>query len=543
MNIRLLSRGSLVAAVAFLGLPLSSAYAQVQIAEDLLIDLDANTYNTGGAWTNTGTLTGNFAPQGNPTRINGVQGTAGVYFDDSEWFDGPITNPTLDGFQSTYSIEVWAYQGYIRPEETLVSWGNRGANNNNVSFNYGTDDRWGAMGHWGGADVGWGPNDPNGASNGGRAPGTPVEGQWHHLVYTYDGAGTQRVYKDGVFVNSESGLTLDPFDAKPIRIGAQTGTDGVTADGGNRYGGVIGKIRVHGGVLNDTQVQQNYTLDAATYRPVAPVTQFLTLAPAHRYTFNNLASGASGTVVLDVAGTAHAVILGDGAAPSGSAGLDLPGGSSGSAAYVDLPNGIASGNFEGTPYSSVTYETWMTLQSNTNWSRGFDFGTTNIGEVTGVGGDFSGTDYIMLTTNEGTNPNMRFAREGNGFPRVAGRNTQGNNQLGLPVHLVATYDGANQEWKWFQNGVLMEGFSSPDGPSTIPDVNNWLGRSNWSGDANTDAIYDEFRVYGYALNEDQVRGNFVAGPDVVNVPEPGAVSLLGIAAAGVLGRRRRGKQA
>ena len=93
-------------------------------------------------------------------------------------------------------------QGFARQEEAMVAWGKRGGPDGaNMSFNYGSDDRWGAVGHWGSADLGWGPNDPNGT--GATAPGTPSVGQWHHLAYTFDGA-TQRVYKDGALVNQEA---------------------------------------------------------------------------------------------------------------------------------------------------------------------------------------------------------------------------------------------------------------------------------------------------------------------------------------------------
>jgi hypothetical protein len=105
-----------------------------------------------------------------------------------------------------------------------------------------------------------------------------------------------------------------------------------------------------------------------------------------------------------------------------------------------------------------------------------------------------------------------------------------------------TYDAATSHWLWYQNGELMEGFDSPEGgPNTINDLNNWLGRSNFLGDANMDGIFNEFRIYDYALNEEHVRGNFNAGPDTVNVvPEPSGAALLafGTLALGSLRRRR-----
>ena len=49
--------------------------------------------------------------------------------------------------------------------------------------------------------------------------------------------------------------------------------------------------------------------------------------------------------------------------------------------------------------------------------------------------------------------------------------------------------------------------------SRLNDVNNWLGRSNWTGDANLAGTFDEFRVYNGLLNEAAVQANFTAGPN------------------------------
>ena len=47
----------------------------------------------------------------------------------------------------------------------------------------------------------------------------------------------------------------------------------------------------------------------------------------------------------------------------------------------------------------------------------------------------------------------------------------------------------------------------------INDVNNWLGRSNWTVDANTAGSFDEFRIYDTALTEAQIEASRAAGPD------------------------------
>jgi MYXO-CTERM domain-containing protein len=110
--------------------------------------------------------------------------------------------------------------------------------------------------------------------------------------------------------------------------------------------------------------------------------------------------------------------------------------------------------------------------------------------------------------------------------------------LGSQQHIVMTYDASDSMWKWYQNGELMEGFAGA-GPSSLNDANNWLGRSNFAGDANTDALYDEFRVYDFALSDSQIRQNLLDGPNVLTIiPEPSA-AILGLTALGSLGARRR----
>jgi hypothetical protein len=520
------------------GLPATAAYAQVQVAENLLIDVNANTFTTGsGTWANAGSLLGAFSSDGtSPTRWS-MDGGVGVLLDGQDHFIGPMSTAGIHAAGSV-SLEVWAYQGNIKAEETLVAWGRRGSDGQNMSFNYGTDDRWGAVGHWGATDIGWGPNDPVGVTNGGRAPGTPVEGQWHHLTYTYDGS-VQKLYKNGVLVNQDTSA-LNIFSGFPVQIGAQRSPDDpFNVEPGLKLSGLIGQVRVHDGVLSDAQVTQNFNVEKANYHYdaggnyLAKATATLAKAPAHRYTFNNLVNGADGTIIPDVAGVganqANGLIRGAGAIVT-PAGLDLPGGSSASAAYVDLPNGIVSGTFNGgTGYLSATFETWVVLQSNLNWARVMDFGTTDAGEITGPGGAHNSSRSLMLSASVGTDPNMRFEIAGVAAGPGAGSRDAAGNSLGIEMHIVVLYDAELQQWQWYRNGELQESFDSIGGaPNTLPDVNNWLGRSNWAGDANTDAFYNEFRVYDYNLSVAEIRGNFLAGPDTVNVPEPGTwAALLG----------------
>ena len=88
---------------------------------------------------------------------------------------------------------------------------------------------------------------------------------------------------------------------------------------------------------------------------------------------------------------------------------------------------------------------------------------------------------------------------------------EGDGGSGLPVGTI------------YIDGAKVGEFTAPAEAqiSQLNDVNNWLGRSNWTADANVQGTYDEFRLYDYALDKDEVLGNFEAGPDILNLAIPG----------------------
>lgn len=233
-----------------------------------------------------------------------------------------------------------------------------------------------------------------------------------------------------------------------------------------------------------------------------------TNGPVHRYNFTNTGGAlADGTVVVDSVGGSNGVIRGKGATADGT-GIRLTGGSSATAPYIELPGGIASGKDRSARgYSNATYEVWMTMHSDQNWSRAFDFGVGTAGEIKTPGGAFSGTNYFMVSVNEGAAPNVKMERVPGGFQSVP-RATA----TGARVHLAATYDTSDGTWNLYKNGIRQSSFATPNGPGSIHDVNVWLGRSNFSGDSNSDATFSEFRIYDYALSRQQVWDSFGAGP-------------------------------
>ena len=87
--------------------------------------------------------------------------------------------------------------------------------------------------------------------------GTPVAGQLHHLVYTYDGT-TARVYADGVEKNSKAvALNTHALATDTINLIAQN-----NAGGGLEFidsnGMGISVLRIDTGVLSSADVVNNF---------------------------------------------------------------------------------------------------------------------------------------------------------------------------------------------------------------------------------------------------------------------------------------------
>jgi mono/diheme cytochrome c family protein len=239
--------------------------SQPVVAGTLYVDLRATNSSAGSAsWINQGTLGSAFASIGAPGLSNDVASTKipGVFFNGStDAYEGPNSVADIEG-GSDRSIEVWAYNPTLVPEETTVSWGHRGTTRRDMAFNFGNNAVWGAATHWA-DDVSW-------------ANSVPSAGAWHHLVYTYANNVVQ-VYVDGRLANMQGlGGPLDTFPGEPINLGCQRDTALGTRS--LLYSGYLNTVRIHGGVLNPAQVQANYYNGPSAPPPVA-VNDSITLNP------------------------------------------------------------------------------------------------------------------------------------------------------------------------------------------------------------------------------------------------------------------------
>ena len=475
---------------------------EIQVAGRLLIDLDAADFPPGGDhWPqhSPGTgIPGYFMPRGTPTRQTVAGATALVFDGDGDCFVGPATTSALHAPGAAHSVEVWAYQGNVRDQESLVSWGKRqAADGAFAGFRYGAHPDFGAVARWRSSEAGFSV--------------LPPPGKWHHLVFTYDGA-RQAVWVDGKLDSTKDAGLLDAQDAMPILLGAELRGDLQMEGRFTHFSGALARLRIHGGVLGAEAVKANYQTEAPGFAGTSP--KPLVRPPQHRFSFDAPAGpAADGLVVRDSIGGLAVIARGTEARFTGQ-GIRLPGGSSSTQAYLDFPNRLVSSQ------DNVTIEFWETQLEPRDWSRIFSIGTCGGGEIKGPGGVFTGGEALTLFGNVGTVPLNRFARfEGailNGGPDRDPADSP-DSEMGVEFHQVVVYDKPLREWRWYRNGVLMEVIPDAEGPTTLDDVNVWFGRSEVSTDSNFCGVIREVRFYSRTLDEAEILGSFQAGPGALNL--------------------------
>lgn len=146
--------------------------------------------------------------------------------------------------------------------------------------------------------------------------------------------------------------------------------------------------------------------------------------------------------------------------------------------YLLLPCTVAASD-------ELTIATWVyNLSSTKSWTRIFDFG--------------NGTDqYMFLTPSNGSE--MRFVMN-NG----EGEQVLSASKLGVGLHHVAVTIG-KESVKIYVDGVeTAESKAFTISPSDLHSVMNYVGRSQFASDEIFGGYLDDFRIYNYALDADDV---------------------------------------
>lgn len=202
----------------------------------------------------------------------------------------------------------------------------------------------------------------------------------------------------------------------------------------------------------------------------------------HRYSFDTNAN--------DSVGNKHGTTM-NGATVVNKA-LVLSGGASGG--YLQLPAGMIS------VLSSATFEAWVTWTGSAgkDWQRVFDFGSND---------GANGSKYLFLATRtfrtaytSATPKSEVIVDASTTFPSTLAQVT------------VVVNDTANT-LSLYLNGNSVGGTTLNLSLSAIDDVNNWLGRSQYSADEYFTGTITEFRIYDAALTGPQVKTAYKMGED------------------------------
>jgi hypothetical protein len=214
----------------------------------------------------------------------------------------------------------------------------------------------------------------------------------------------------------------------------------------------------------------------------------------HRWSFNN--------TLTDSVGGVTAILNGNPSLATVPNQVTITGNGSSHVNYVALGNG--STNILPTTNTTFTVELWATLNTVENWARMIDFGSTA-----------GGPSNLGWTWNQGVaNPGVVFINSVNTNASTFTPGTQTHNTL------VVTPSGTGSILTWYQmdnsGNVLNTGsYTSTTNISQLTQTNMWLGRSEYGGDLDANASYNEVRIWTAALTQAQLQTNSVLGPDAL----------------------------
>jgi hypothetical protein len=365
-------------------------------------------------------------------------------------------------------------------------------------------------------------------------------GSWQHVVVTRTG-GTGRMYLNGSLVVMNAGMTSKPSSFNPVRN--YLGKSQFAAD--PLFNGRVDSFCIYNYGLSAAQVAALYT-NAPPAFTRDPIT-LPNAAPSQLYS-NSIAGAATNALggamtFSKVAGPAWLKLSGSGAF-SGIAGKAnvgpnaftvratdatplstdatllinvVPGADAlgvygfensvtnargfnhgtavGSPAYVAGVNGRAIsfdgvGSYVTLPagllnVGDLTVATWVYWNGSSGiWQRIFDFGT--------------GTSQYLFLAPSSPGGKLRFA-----ITTASYQNEQALEAAAVPsnqwTHVGLTLQGGTMG-KLYVNGSLVASNAITLRPSSINPTLNYLGRSQWAGDALFSGRLDDFQIYNRALS-------------------------------------------
>ena len=154
--------------------------------------------------------------------------------------------------------------------------------------------------------------------------------------------------------------------------------------------------------------------------------------------------------------------------------------------YASIPQGVLSGATE------MTIATWVYLNASADWSRVWDFGhDANV--------------YMFLSPRNGSNQKLRFGITLTG--NTAQQGVDGVAELSVKEWKhVAVVLGSGGGFLYVDGQLVGSNLGMSLRPLDLGNtVNNYIGKSQYSGDPYLDGNIDDFRVYNRALSAAEIQ--------------------------------------
>ncbi|MBN1361860.1 MAG: discoidin domain-containing protein [Sedimentisphaerales bacterium] len=227
-----------------------------------------------------------------------------------------------------------------------------------------------------------------------------------------------------------------------------------------------------------------YVDDLRLYRSAGPMAE----PPVDPGTANLVALYTMENSVADASGNGR-----DGTALTGASFGDGPLGYGralvldGTSGYAELPIGTLIQSL-----SSASFATWVNWSGNGGlWQRVFDFGTG---------------DAVNMWLTPNASGQVRFAITLSGSGGESRLNRPGSNLSTGWHHVAVTIDGTTSGMNMYIDGNLVASNTTNVLPMNLGNTTqNWLGRSQYTGDAYFNGSIDDFRIYNRALSGPEVR--------------------------------------
>jgi hypothetical protein len=342
---------------------------------------------------------------------------------------------------------------------------------------------------------------------------TVIDGQFHHVVVTYDGA-VENLYLDSTLIGTTPFVQQGyaPIYYYELGTAYTGGWDGAPGEW-FPFTGIIDEASLYSRTLTVGEVKTLYTAGSAG--KCAPPGAGLVLR--HRYNFDGPPSslvitdsvrGANGILVYGSPEAPYTNGAPDGSSLSGNGTLQL----NGTSGCVSLPPRLISS------LSNFTIEAWITWNGpgTSVWQRVFDFGISDRGtNANGIG-----TNYVIFTPAAGGSGLPGFEETTvNPFGTVVDPQAlvlpgPGPLPIGQETYIAIAYDPVNSSTRLFLNGALAASVTNVVNPTSLfTDYTDWLGRSQWQRDPFFNGSFDEFRIWEGVLSDQEIGSHFAAGPD------------------------------